>query len=100
MQRERREREQRLQDEVKERRMRAEDAIADADDLERQMNQKKRETIKEEGRWHIVKVLLSEIYPTAKLSDYTTMKVCTKWSGELAGGTTLTVEMTAIVDNG
>ena len=30
----------------------------------------------------IVKVLLPKIDPTAKLSDYTTMKVCTKWLGE------------------
>jgi len=44
----------------------------------------------------IDKVLLPKIDPTAKLSDYTTMKVCTKWLGELAGGTTWTVEMTAI----
>jgi len=47
----------------------------------------------------IVNVLLPKIDPTAKLSDYTTMKVCTKWLGELAGGTTWTVEMTAIEDN-
>ena len=47
----------------------------------------------------IVKVMLPKIDPTAKLSDYTTMKVCTKWLGELAGGTAWTVEMTAIEDN-
>jgi hypothetical protein len=46
----------------------------------------------------IVKVLLPKIDPTGKLSDYTTMKVCTKWLGELAGGTTWTVEMEAIED--
>ena len=28
-----------------------------------------------------------------------TMKACTKWSGELAGGTTWTVEMEAIEDD-
>ena len=41
----------------------------------------------------IVKVLLPKIDPTGKLSDYTTMKVCTKWLGELAGCTTWTVEL-------
>ena len=34
--------------------------------------------------------------PTLKVSDFTTLKSCTKWLGELAGGTTWVDEMMAI----
>ena len=37
--------------------------------------------------------LLPLINLTAKVSDYTKMKVCTKCLGDIAGGTTWTVEM-------
>ncbi len=41
----------------------------------------------------IVKVLMPKVAPTLKLADYTTLKTCTKWLGELAGGTTWVDEM-------
>ena len=44
----------------------------------------------------IVKVLMPKVAPTLKLSDYTTLKTCTKWLGELAGGTTWVDEMKAM----
>ena len=47
----------------------------------------------------IVKVLLPKISPEAKLKDYTSMSSCTKWLGELAGGTHIWVdEMQALKD--
>ena len=44
----------------------------------------------------IVKVLMPAVAPTLKVSDFTTLKSCTKWLGELAGGTTWVDEMMAI----
>ena len=44
----------------------------------------------------IVKVLMPKVAPTLKLADYTTLKTCTKWLGELAGGTTWVDEMKAM----
>ena len=44
----------------------------------------------------IVKVLMPKVAPTLKLADYTTLKTCTKWLGELAGGTTWVEEMKAM----
>ena len=44
----------------------------------------------------IVKVLMTAAAPTLKVSDFTTLKSCTKWLGELAGGTTWVDEMMAI----
>ena len=45
----------------------------------------------------IVKLLLPMIAPNLKLKDYTTLKKCSKWLGELAGhGTTWVEEMMAI----
>ena len=41
----------------------------------------------------IVKVLMPTVAPTMKVSDFTTLKSCTKWLGELAGGTTWVNEM-------
>ena len=35
----------------------------------------------------IVKVLMPKVAPTLKLVDYTALKTCMKWLGELAGGT-------------
>ncbi len=35
----------------------------------------------------IVRVLLPMVAPTLKLGDFTTLKACAKWLGELAGGT-------------
>jgi hypothetical protein len=46
----------------------------------------------------IVKVLMPAVAPTLKVSDFTTLKSCTKWLGELGGGTTWVDEMTAIRD--
>ena len=43
----------------------------------------------------IVKVLMPTVAPTMKVSDFTTLKSCTKWLGELAGGTTWVNEMRA-----
>ena len=34
----------------------------------------------------IVKVLMPKVGPTLKLANFTTLKTCTKWLGELAGG--------------
>ena len=48
----------------------------------------------------IVKLLLPRIAPTLKLKDYTTLKKCSKWLGDLAGGTTTWVtEMKAIEES-
>ena len=44
----------------------------------------------------IVKVLMPKVAPLMKASDFTTLKNCTKWLGELAGGTTWVGEMRAI----
>jgi len=44
----------------------------------------------------IVKVLMPKVASTLKLADYTTLKTCTKWLGELAGGTTWVDEMKAM----
>jgi hypothetical protein len=44
----------------------------------------------------IVKVLMPKVAPTLKLADYTKLKTCTKWLGELAGGTTWVDEMSSI----
>ena len=47
----------------------------------------------------IVKVLMPAVAPTLKVSDFTTLKsCCTKWLGELGGGTTWVDEMMAIRD--
>ena len=46
----------------------------------------------------IVKVLMPAVAPTLKVSDFTTLKSCTKWLGELGDGTTWVDEMTAIRD--
>ena len=44
----------------------------------------------------IVKVLMPKVAPTLKLANYTTLKTCTKWLGELAGGTTWVDKMKAM----
>ena len=44
----------------------------------------------------IVKVLMPKVARTLKLANYTTLKTCTKWLGELAGGTTWVEEMKAM----
>ena len=44
----------------------------------------------------IVKVLMPKVAPTLKLADYTTLKTCTKWLGELAGDTTWVDKMKAM----
>ena len=44
----------------------------------------------------IVKILMPKVAPKLKLADYTTLKTCTKWLGELAGGTTWVDEMKAM----
>jgi hypothetical protein len=44
----------------------------------------------------IVKVLMPKVAPTLKLGDFTTLKSCTKWLGDLAGGTTWVDEMKAM----
>ena len=44
----------------------------------------------------ILKVLISKVATTLKLVDYTTLKTCTKWLGELAGGTTWVDEKKAM----
>ena len=46
----------------------------------------------------IVKVLLPKISPTEKMKDYSSLKKCTKWLGELASGTTWADEMEAMKD--
>jgi hypothetical protein len=46
----------------------------------------------------IVKVLMPKVAPLVKASNFTTMKNCTKWLGELAGGTSWVDEMRAIED--
>ena len=43
----------------------------------------------------IVKVLMPTVALTMKVSDFATLKSCTKWLGELAGGTTWVDEMRA-----
>ncbi len=45
----------------------------------------------------IVKVLMSKVAPLSKLSNFTMLKNCTKWLGELAGGSTWVERMMAIV---
>ncbi len=44
----------------------------------------------------IVKELMLAVVPTLKVSDFTTLKSCTKWLRELAGGTTWVDKMMAI----
>jgi hypothetical protein len=44
----------------------------------------------------IEKVLMPKVAPTLKLANYTTLKTCTKWLGELAGITTWVDEMNAM----
>ena len=44
----------------------------------------------------IVKVLMPKVAPTLKLGDFTTLKSCTKWLGDLVGGTTWVDEMNAM----
>ena len=46
----------------------------------------------------IVKVLMPTVVPTLKVSDFTALKSCTKWLGELAGGTTWVDEMRLIME--
>ena len=46
----------------------------------------------------IVKVLLPKISPMEKMKDYSSLKKCTKWLGELASGTTWADEMEAMKD--
>jgi hypothetical protein len=46
----------------------------------------------------IVKVLMPKVAPLLKLSNFTTLKSCTKWLGELAGGTTWADEMKAMIE--
>jgi hypothetical protein len=46
----------------------------------------------------IVKVLMPKVTPLVKASDFTTMKNCTKWLGELAGSTSWVDEMRATED--
>ncbi len=43
----------------------------------------------------IIKVLMPTVAPTMKVSDLMTLKSCTKWLRELAGGTTWVDEMRA-----
>ncbi len=45
----------------------------------------------------IVKVLMPKVAPLSKLSNFTMLKSCTKWLGELAGGSTWVDKMMAIV---
>ena len=44
----------------------------------------------------IVKVLMPKVAPNLKLANCTTLKTCTKWLGEPAGGTTWVDEMKAM----
>jgi hypothetical protein len=44
----------------------------------------------------IVKVLMPKVAPTLKLGNFTMLKSCTKWLGDLAGGTTWVDEMKAM----
>ena len=44
----------------------------------------------------IVKVLMPAVALTLKVCDFTTLKKCAKWLGEIAGGTTWVDEMMAI----
>ena len=44
----------------------------------------------------IVKVLMAAVVPTLKVCDFTMLKECAKWLGEIAGGTTWVDEMMAI----
>jgi len=39
---------------------------------------------------------MPKVAPTLKLADYTTLKTCAKWLGELAGGTTWVDKMKAM----
>jgi hypothetical protein len=39
---------------------------------------------------------MPKVARTLKLANYTTLKTCTKWLGELAGGTTWVEEMKAM----
>ncbi len=41
----------------------------------------------------IEKVLMPKVAPILKLGKFTTLKSCTKWLGDLAGGTTWVDEM-------
>ena len=44
----------------------------------------------------IFKVLMPAVVPTLKVCDFTTLKECAKWLGEIAGGTTWVDKMMAI----
>ena len=44
----------------------------------------------------IVKVLMPKVAPALKLADYTMLKTCTKWHGELAGDTAWVDKMKAM----
>ena len=44
----------------------------------------------------IVKGLMPKVGPTLKLANFTTLKTCTKWLGELAGGKTWVDKMKAM----
>jgi hypothetical protein len=39
---------------------------------------------------------MPKVATTLKLADYTTLKTCTKWLGDLAGGTAWVEEMNAM----
>ncbi len=47
----------------------------------------------------IVKVLMQKKATALKLADYTTLKICTKWLCELAGGTTWVDNMKAMEED-
>ena len=49
-----------------------------------------------QGSVAIVRVLLPMIAPLEKLKDYTMMKACVKWLGNLAGGTDWKEDMEAV----
>jgi hypothetical protein len=44
-------------------------------------------------------VLMPKVAPTLKLANYPTLKTCTKWLGELAGGRTWVEEMKAMEED-
>ena len=44
----------------------------------------------------IVKVLMPRITPKDKLGEYTSMKACVAWLGNVAGGTTWDAEMETV----
>ena len=46
----------------------------------------------------IIKKLMPTVAPALKVSDFTMLKSCTKWLGELAGGTSWVDEMRSIME--